>query len=100
MEFSVFSIIPILLKYRLSKVNKSLRFLIVNCLSKTKPTLNMRKLFFVLFLAGMVQCSFAQQHVLKGKIRDTLEKKDLQYAVVSLLGKSDSTLYKFTRTDK
>lgn len=42
----------------------------------------------------------AQVSVLKGAVTDTMEKKPLANAVVSLLYKKDSTLYKFTRTDK
>lgn len=58
----------------------------------------MRKLFLSLLLFGCAQ-AFAQQSTLSGRVVDTLEKKDLQHAVVSLLRKSDSTLYKFTRTN-
>jgi len=58
----------------------------------------MRQLLLgVLILAGIGAYS---QGSLKGSIRDTLEKRDLQHAVISLLHKKDSTLYKFTRTDK
>lgn len=44
--------------------------------------------------------ALAQQPSLKGKISDTLEKKNLANAVVTLLKKSDSTLFKFTRSGK
>ena len=36
----------------------------------------------------------------KGKISDTLDHKPLQNAVVTMIQKSDSVLYKFTRTNK
>ncbi len=49
-------------------------------------------------------CVFAivsiAQHPLKGTIKDTADKKDLQSAVVSLLRSSDSTLVSFTRVNK
>jgi hypothetical protein len=59
----------------------------------------MRKLLFCIFLAGGTQVCLAQS-VVKGKVADTLEKKNLQNAVVSLLERSDSTLAHFTRTAK
>src|SRR6478672_8168123 len=59
----------------------------------------MRKLLFGCLLFGFVQTTFAQS-VVKGKVVDTLNKKSLDNAVVSLLRKSDSTLYKFVRTGK
>jgi hypothetical protein len=59
----------------------------------------MRKLFFGFLLLGIVQVSLAQSS-LKGKVADTLDRKNLQNAVVSLLTKSDSTLRYFTRTSK
>ncbi|MEI6947651.1 outer membrane beta-barrel protein [Paraflavisolibacter sp. H34] len=40
----------------------------------------------------------AQQAILKGSVQDTLEKKPLPSAVVTLVHKKDSTLYRFTRT--
>jgi hypothetical protein len=58
----------------------------------------MRKLFIVLLLTAFCQITNAQTP-LKGVVKDTLEKKLLANAVVSLL-KKDSTLYRFTRTDK
>lgn len=59
----------------------------------------MRKLFFGFLLFGFASASFAQS-ALKGKVTDTLNKKLLENAVVSLLRKSDSTLFKFSRTNK
>ena len=59
----------------------------------------MRKLLFGLFLLGCVQIASAQS-TLKGKVVDTADKNNLENAVVSLLRKSDSTLFKFSRTDK
>ena len=57
----------------------------------------MRKLLAALLLLGFAHLSEAQT-ALKGRIVDTLEKRNLENAVVSLLRKSDSTLYSFTRT--
>lgn len=59
----------------------------------------MRKLFLCLLFVAFTSASFAQS-ALKGKVSDTLNKKVLENAVVSLLRKSDSTLYKFARTSK
>jgi len=60
----------------------------------------MRKMLFGLLLIGSIQTTLAQQSTVRGKVSDTLEKKSLQNAAVSLLQKSDSTLFKFARTDK
>ncbi len=59
----------------------------------------MRNLFLCLSLFVIGYTSSAQS-VLKGKVSDTLEKKSLQNAVVSILKRSDSTLIDFTRTTK
>jgi len=59
----------------------------------------MRKTVFALLLLGFAQVSLAQSLV-KGRVSDTLEKKSLQNAVVSILKKSDSTLVNFARTSK
>src|SRR3954463_14628820 len=60
----------------------------------------MRKMLLCLLLIMSIQTTLAQQSVVRGKVTDTLEKKSLQNAAVSLLQKSDSTLFKFARTDK
>jgi uncharacterized membrane protein len=60
----------------------------------------MRKIFSVLFLILLNQLVVAQQSSVTGTVTDTLGKKTLANAVVSLLQKKDSTLYKFARTDK
>ncbi len=57
----------------------------------------MRIFFFCLLLLAS-SMAFAQQSDLKGKIVDTLEKRNLHHAVISLLRQSDSTLYRFTRS--
>lgn len=57
----------------------------------------MRKLFLSSLLLGFAYISFAQS-ALKGKVTDTLNNKFLENAVVALLRKSDSTLFKFSRT--
>jgi hypothetical protein len=59
----------------------------------------MRKILPGLLLLLFVQTAFAQPSV-KGKVTDTLGRKDLSNAVVTLLQKKDSSLYKFSRTDK
>ena len=59
----------------------------------------MRKLLLGLLIMGSAHLVYGQQTV-KGKILDSLEQKTLQNAVVALLSKSDSTLYKFGRTSK
>jgi hypothetical protein len=59
----------------------------------------MKKLLSCFFFLGCIHSAFTQSTV-KGKVADTLDKKKLQNAVVSLLKKSDSTLLYFTRTTK
>jgi hypothetical protein len=59
----------------------------------------MQKLLWCLFFIGCTHFTFGQSTV-KGKVADTLDKKNLQNAVVSFLKKSDSTLLYFTRTTK
>jgi hypothetical protein len=59
----------------------------------------MRKLFFGLILLCFSQIVFGQASSLKGTIRDTVEKKNLPNAVISLLRNKDSVLVKFGRTD-
>jgi hypothetical protein len=59
----------------------------------------MRKLLLACLLIGSIQTAFCQS-LIKGRVIDTLNKKSLDNAVVSLLRKSDSTLYKFVRTEK
>ncbi|MDQ3842435.1 MAG: TonB-dependent receptor family protein, partial [Bacteroidota bacterium] len=59
----------------------------------------MRKAVFI-FLAAISLQQVAAQQAIKGTIADTLEKKHLSNAVISLLNKKDSTLARFTRSDK
>ena len=59
----------------------------------------MRKLLFVLLLCFILQEAFSQTSSIEGSIRDTLDKKNLNHAVIALLSNKDSTLVKFTRTD-
>src|SRR5690349_18996808 len=59
----------------------------------------MRILSLALFLLSFCFFAKAQQTSINGKIMDTLEKKPLTNAVVSLLKKSDSTLLKFSRSN-
>ena len=60
----------------------------------------MRILIVSLLLGLFTQNLSAQTISLKGVVKDTMEKKSLTNAVVALISKKDSTLYKFTRTDK
>jgi hypothetical protein len=61
----------------------------------------MRKIcLLALILCAILPKSYAQEVSLKGRTMDTLEKKPISHAVISLVKKSDSTLYKFTRSDK
>ncbi len=59
----------------------------------------MRKLLLASLLIFFCQLTFAQSP-LKGTVKDTLEKKPLLNAVVTLIQKKDSAIYGFTRTDK
>ncbi|ANE49535.1 outer membrane beta-barrel protein [Flavisolibacter tropicus] len=61
----------------------------------------MKKLIGLLafFLASTLTL-YAQETGLKGTLRDTSEKRALPNAVISLLHKNDSTLARFTRSDK
>lgn len=60
----------------------------------------MRILLFTLAVLFFGNHLSAQTSRLTGTVSDTLEKKSLPFAVVSLVQKKDSSLYKFTRTDK
>ena len=57
-------------------------------------------IFLTISLTFALHCSFAQTAAVSGTVTDTANQKKLQYAVISLLQKSDSSLYKFTRADK
>jgi hypothetical protein len=59
----------------------------------------MRKLFFGVLLLCISPIVFCQTSSIKGAIRDTVEKKNLPNAVISLLRGKDSVLVKFGRTD-
>ena len=60
----------------------------------------MRKFLAGLLVLLLTQTATAQQSTVNGTISDTLGRKNLSNAVVALLQKKDSTLYKFARTDK
>jgi hypothetical protein len=55
--------------------------------------------FFVLFLF-ISHISYSQNATIKGTVIDTAEKTNLTHSVIALLKYSDSTLIKFTRSDK
>jgi hypothetical protein len=59
----------------------------------------MRKLLQLLMLISISSACLSQSAIVKGKISDTLEKKTLSNAVISLTRQSDSTLYKFSRSN-
>ncbi|HEX2847390.1 MAG TPA: TonB-dependent receptor [Chitinophagaceae bacterium] len=59
----------------------------------------MRKLLYAFLLICVSQTAFSQLSSLKGSTRDTLEKKNLSNAVITLLRPSDSVLVKYVRTD-
>ncbi|HEU4902144.1 MAG TPA: TonB-dependent receptor [Flavisolibacter sp.] len=59
----------------------------------------MRRLLLA-FIVLLCTHTLTAQTPVKGAVLDTAEKKSLQNAAVSLLHKKDSTLYKFTRSDK
>ena len=51
------------------------------------------------FILAISLTSHSQTTSIKGTVTDTVEKKNLSNAVVTLLSKSDSVLVKFTRTN-
>lgn len=53
----------------------------------------------LLTLLCLGQIAFSQTSSIKGSARDTLEKKNLSNAVITLLRPADSVLVKFTRTN-
>ena len=53
----------------------------------------------LVFILAITLTSHSQTTSIKGTVTDTVEKKNLSNAVVTLLKKSDSTLVKFTRTN-
>ena len=54
---------------------------------------------FIAFLC-ILSNTYGQDASIKGSVSDTANQKKLQYAVVTLLDKADSTLVTFARTDK
>lgn len=70
---------------------------------QTKKTDNqnlMRKIFLTAVTSLFLLTAFSQETILKGSVADTLDKKSLQFTVVSLLREGDSVLVKFARADK
>jgi len=60
----------------------------------------MRK-FTTFIICGLCSIAvFSQTSIIKGTLIDSVEKANLQNAVISILRKSDSVLVKFTRADK
>src|SRR6478672_4953045 len=58
----------------------------------------MRSFLTGFFLFLVMQSAFSQTTIIRGRVMDTLEKKGLANAVISMLQRSDSTLAGFTRT--
>src|SRR6266496_3565714 len=55
------------------------------------------KLLLLLFISAT---SFSQSATIKGKVSDTLEKKTLSNAVITLINKKDSVIFKFVRSNE
>src|SRR4051794_20060567 len=56
-----------------------------------------------LILSAFILLSFAaigQQATIKGSVADTLDRKNLQNTLITLMRTGDSVLVKFTRADK
>jgi hypothetical protein len=63
-------------------------------------TTNMQRFFTLLVFSLITSFSFAQKNtIVKGTVYDTLSKKGLSYATVSLVNAKDSTLISFMRVD-
>jgi hypothetical protein len=60
----------------------------------------MKKITALLLLTFIACVCYAQQASVKGTITDTLNKQQLEHAVISLLHSKDSVLYTFTRSTK
>jgi len=59
----------------------------------------MKKYLLISFLIFISSAVFAQSATVKGKVTDTLDKKNLSNAVITLIDKKDSVIVKFTRSD-
>lgn len=55
---------------------------------------------FLLFFLGASFYSFGQSASISGSVMDTANQKKLQYAIVTILNPTDSSIIQFTRTDK
>jgi hypothetical protein len=63
-------------------------------------TTNMQRIFTLLVFILIASFSFAQKNTtVKGTVYDTLSKKGLSYATISLVNARDSTLINFVRAD-
>ena len=59
------------------------------------------KKFSKLLVLLFISCAcFGQSAIIKGKVSDTLEKKTLSNAVITLINKKDSVLFKFARSNE
>lgn len=63
----------------------------VNCL--------VRRLICLPIFALLAVTAFAQKNQLKGTVIDTAEKTTLKYAIIALIDKTDTTLYRSVRAD-
>lgn len=59
----------------------------------------MKKYLLISFLISISSAVFAQSATVKGKVTDTLDKKNLSNAVITLIDKKDSVIITFTRSD-
>lgn len=60
----------------------------------------LKPIICLLFAVCFTQCIKAQNASITGTVTDTANNKKLQYAVISVINKSDSTFLQFTRADK
>lgn len=59
----------------------------------------MKHFFYLACLVLFTQAAISQSSSIKGSVKDTLEKKTLKDAVITLLNDKDSVLVKYTRAD-
>ncbi|MEC5146077.1 outer membrane beta-barrel protein [Chitinophaga sp. 212800010-3] len=60
----------------------------------------MKKIYAIILSMFLAHLCTAQQAVVKGNVRDTLNQVQLHNTVIALLQAKDSILYKFTRSDE
>lgn len=60
----------------------------------------MKRFINLLLLLFISSASFSQSATVKGQVSDTLEKKTFSNAVIALINKKDSVLFKFVRSNE